>query len=307
MTNQAFLLIDGFNLLSRGYFATAYKRTEETLSKSADGRYVNGLRVFTQKLFRLFADYNITHAAIAWDVKREESIRRSYFADYKQTRSELPSPLIQQYETCMELMKTIGVPQFVLPPYEADDIIGALAFQWEQQMSGPCYMYSNDRDLLQLLSRQTSQIIAFKTGERLYGIEDFRSEYKIEPTQWPDVKALLGDPSDNIPGCAGVGAKTALPLIIAHGSIEELYEDINALEPAFKRVHKKLVHGYESVVQSKELALIIRKIPELSKVSFEALILAMKGEQVLTETSALNIRLTLPPQETTSFITHETS
>ncbi|MGM9985815.1 MAG: flap endonuclease, partial [Bacillaceae bacterium] len=93
------LLIDGFNLLSRGYFATAYGKSEEQLFQTRDGRYTNALRVFFPKMLNLIKEHHITHLAVAWDVKREESDRRQKYDFYKATRNALPDPLIQQYHT----------------------------------------------------------------------------------------------------------------------------------------------------------------------------------------------------------------
>ncbi|MDQ0206161.1 5'-3' exonuclease [Alkalicoccobacillus murimartini] len=287
---RSLLLIDGFNLLSRGYFATAYGKDEADLPKTEDGLYTNGLRVFWQKLFQLVTKHQITHLAIAWDVKREESIRRLEFPDYKATRGELPEPLIQQYQTCLTLIEELGIKELTTPPYEADDAIGAIAGIWEQEESGPCYIYSNDKDLLQLLSPQTSQIIASKKGEETYTLEHFRSEYGIEPSQWPDVKALLGDKSDNIPGCAGIGPKTGLPLIQHYGTIEGIYENIDALEPEFTRCLKKLHAGKEATHVSKQLATIICEIESLKGTQFTEYELRIDADTVATVLKPFSIR-----------------
>ncbi|MEN0643661.1 5'-3' exonuclease [Alkalicoccobacillus gibsonii] len=287
---RSLLLIDGFNLLSRGYFATAYGKEEQDLPKTEDGLYTNGLRVFWQKLFQLVTKHHITHLAVAWDVKREDSIRRQNFPDYKATRGELPSPLIQQYETCLALIEALGIKELTTPPYEADDAIGAIAGLWELEESGPCYIYSNDKDLLQLLSPQTSQIIASKKGEETYTLKHFQEEYGIEPSQWPDVKALLGDKSDNIPGCAGIGPKTGLPLIQRYGTIEGIYENIENLDPEFARCLKKLHNGKEATHVSKELATIICEIESLVGTNFEEYELNVDAETVASTLKPFSIR-----------------
>lgn len=289
---KALLLIDGFNLLSRGYFATAYGKEEADLPKTEDGLYTNGLRVFWQKLFQLISKHQISHLAIAWDVKREDSIRRINFPDYKATRGELPAALIQQYETCLTLINAFGIKELTTPPYEADDAIGAIASIWEREEQGPCYIYSNDKDLLQLLSDQTSQIIASKKGEQTYTIQHFRDEYGIEPSQWPDVKALLGDKSDNIPGCAGIGPKTGLPLIQTYGSVEGIYENIDSLDPQFARCLKKLHAGREHAHLSKELATIICEIESLAETSFAEYEIKLDSDTVSHLLKPYSIRTT---------------
>lgn len=291
MSKRTLLLIDGFNLLSRAYFATSYNRADEQL-KNSRGIYTNALRVFFQKLFQLIRQHEVTHLSILWDVTREETARRQQYPDYKATRSALPDPLLHQYESCRDIAAAGGIHQLALPPYEADDLMGALAKRWD---GNPCYIYSNDRDLLQLLSASTSQIIAGKGGERVYTIEQFRADYGIEPAQWVDVKALLGDPSDNIPGCPGIGEKSALPLIRHYGSLERLYENVDQLESPFKRHGKKLLQGKASTFVSQTLSRIEINIPELEHLSLDELKLDIAFDKMreLFDQYELNININL--------------
>ncbi|PAE90011.1 5'-3' exonuclease [Shouchella clausii] len=290
---QALLLVDGFNLLSRGYFATSYNRPIEKLERNEEGLYVNGLRVFIQKLFKLVTDYSISHCIVTWDVPREEALRRKTFPDYKLTRNELPEPLIQQYQQCVKTLSHIGVEQLKVPPYEADDIIGAISAKWEAETSGPCYIYSNDKDLFQLLTSRTTQIVAKKQTEVLLDEASFKASYGLSPTQWVDVKALVGDTSDNIPGCPGIGEKTALPLIAAYGSIESLYQQIDTIQPPLKRAQKKLLAGQASTQLSKKLSAIICDIPELRHYSINDAVLSLNRGEVDKELSRLAIRVKL--------------
>lgn len=278
MSKQSLLLIDGFNLLSRAHFATSYNRSDEQL-KNSNGIYTNALRVFYQKIFNLIREHHTTHLSILWDVKREETTRRQKYSSYKATRIELPEPLLNQYITCREISESIGIHQLSLPPYEADDLMGAFSKKWSV---GQCFIYSNDRDLLQLLSETTSQIIASKQGEYVYTRNNFQSDYGIVPEQWVDVKALLGDTSDNIPGCPGIGEKSALPLIQQYGSLERLYECIDNLEPHLTRHKKKLILGQESAFVSKDLSRIIYDIPELSGLTLDELRLNIQQEMMRT-------------------------
>lgn len=289
MENHTLLLIDGFNLLSRAFFATSYGRTDDQLSNN-NGVYTNALRVFFQKLFNLISEHNVTHLGIAWDVKREETQRRIKYDFYKGTRSELPEALIQQYETCRAFLESIGVKQIVIPPYEADDVLGTLAKRWSQ---GKCLIYSNDRDLFQLLSETTSQIIATKRGEIIYTLADFHNDYGITSKQWIDVKALLGDSSDNIPGCPGVGEKSALPLIQQYGSLERLYEQVEQLEPKFNRYKKKLIEGKGTAFISKELSEIICNIKELQELILDEFIvnISEKNLQAMLEELKINLKI----------------
>jgi len=291
MDNHTLLLIDGFNLLSRGYFATSYGRSDDQLSKTKDGVYTNALRVFIPKLFSLIREHEVSHVAITWDVKREETDRRIKYDFYKATRGELPTPLIEQFLTLKTVLEEIGIAQLEMSPYEADDLIGTLSNNWSQSIQNKCFIYSNDRDLLQLLNEHTSQIIAQKTGEIIYSIEHFNNDYGIHPKQWVDVKALLGDTSDNIPGCPGVGEKSAIPLIQQYRSVEELYENMENLDPKFNRYKKKLIAGKDSTFISKELSAITIDIPHFEDYTFEDLKLSINEDKLTNKLQDLEIRI----------------
>lgn len=291
MKQDTLLLIDGFNLLSRGYFATSYNRSEDQLTRNSKGVYTNALRVFFQKLFNLIKEHEVTHLGIAWDVKREELDRRQKYDFYKATRNELPLPLLQQYETLKVVLDIIGITQLVMPPHEADDIIGTLSSKWSNDTDNKCLIYSNDKDLYQLLNDKTTQIISQKKNEILYTIDRFIEDYEIGSHQWVDVKALLGDSSDNIPGCPGVGEKSALPLIQHYNSLEELYEQIEGLDKKFIRYKNKLIEGKESTFISKELAKICCDIEEYATLNFEELRLNMKPEKIQDSMDDLELKI----------------
>ena len=293
MSNQALLLIDGFNLLSRGYFATSYGRTDEQLQKSSKGVYTNALRIFFQKTFNLISDHNISHIAVAWDVKREDTARRQKYDFYKGTRNELPTPLIEQYEVCTDVLEAIGIKQYAIVGYEADDIIGTLSSKWCRESRGAGYIYSNDKDLFQLLSPNISQIVAKKKEELIYSLDHFQSEYGITSKQWVDVKALLGDSSDNIPGCPGIGEKSALPLIQEYGSVEAVFDQLEDINPKFNRYKKKLHDGKESTLISKELSEIICSIEEVSNLNFEDLILNICHDTLQSKLLELELKIKL--------------
>lgn len=257
------VLIDGFNLLSRAYFATAYGKEEEQLAKNDQGRYINALRVFFAKLNQLENSLEATHMSVAWDGKRADTKRNQDYNFYKAQRKDLPGPLIKQYELANEMLDQLGIHQLQVHGYEADDIIGTFT---NTAHAENIYIYSNDRDMFQLLSENTEQIFMKKKQEIQYTLSDFEREFEIVPRQWIDVKALLGDPSDNIPGCPGVGEKSALPLIKQYGSVEGLYEKLEELDPLFKRYLKKLEAGKDSVLISKELVTIERNIEEVKRI-----------------------------------------
>lgn len=285
------LLIDGFNLLSRCYFATAYGKELHQLQRNSKGLFINGLRAKVQKILQLVRIHKPTHLAIAWDVKRNETLRKQRYQEYKGTRNELPEPLIQQYETAVALFDMIGLPQFTIPKYEADDIIGTFAQKWREEKDGECMIYSNDKDLLQLLCGQTSQLIAAKKGEVKYTLSHFQAEYGIEPSQWVDVKALLGDKSDNIPGVAGVGEKAALPLIQQYGNVEGIYNQIDELDEKYKRYFKKLQLGREMAFLSKDLCQIYTDVPDIMELDLEKCRINVDRDLLIDELSKLEINV----------------
>ncbi|TLS37497.1 5'-3' exonuclease [Pseudalkalibacillus caeni] len=290
--DESLVLIDGFNLLSRCYFATAYGKTEDKISRTAEGIYNNALRVKVQKLLNLMKAFRATHFAVVWDVKRNETKRKEIYDDYKGTRGELPLPLIQQYQTATEIFQLTGIPQMTVEGYEADDVIGALSKRWSEEKNKPCIIYSNDRDLFQLLDENVSQVIAKKKqGDILYTVDHFREEFQIEPFQWIDVKALLGDKSDNIPGVPGVGEKAALPLIQDYHSINNLYDGLDELDQKFKRYKNKLAEGKEFAYLSKKLVEIERDIQEVNELDFKQISLALNRQVFIKEMDRLEITI----------------
>ncbi|WP_280770974.1 5'-3' exonuclease [Salipaludibacillus daqingensis] len=291
MNDQTLLLIDGFNLLSRGYFATAYGKSDEQLSKNEKGQYINATRVFFQKLFQLTRNYDVTHISVAWDGKREDTTRNQNYSFYKAQRNDLPKPLIEQYHLTVELLDKLDVHQIAVPGFEADDIIGAFSTSWHENETGQTYIYSNDRDLFQLLNATTSQVLSKKKQEIVYSSDSFQKEFDIHPSQWVDVKALLGDSSDNIPGCPGVGEKSALPLIRQYGNLKQVFKNIEELDPAFNRYKKKLREGEESTWISRELSEIITDIDEVSATDTNALKISWEEEFVLREMNENGIRV----------------
>ncbi|UOF92467.1 flap endonuclease [Fodinisporobacter ferrooxydans] len=284
MKQKTLLLIDGFNLLSRCYFATSYGRDVSQLPRNNSGLYINALTVMFRKIFSLLHTYAPSHMAVCWDVKRNETKRKELFDLYKGTRTDLPEPLIEQFLTSQKLLDAIGIFHLSIDTYEADDIIGAIASRWSTETNEKCFIYSNDRDLLQLLDDNVSQIIAGSgRNDIVFTVNHFQEKYGILPPQWIDVKALLGDKSDNIPGVAGVGEKAAIPLIKAHKNIHGIYNNIENLDKQFLRYKKKLIDGKEMAFLSRQLAEIITEIPQISELDFHALELSLNTEKISEE------------------------
>lgn len=254
---EIFLILDGSNILNRAFFATAYHGTEN-LMRTSEGLYTNAVYGFVEMLSRFLKQYKPTHLAVAWDVSRESTFRRTIYPDYKANRFETDPILKEQFTTVKELLDLMNVAQIQVEGYEADDVIGTLSRKWSKQKKGKCLLASNDRDLLQLLDEQTVQLIKGKSGEREYTLSDFQKDFGILPSQWPCVKGLLGDEGDNLPGCKGVGKAAAAPIIRQYGSLERVFENLEHLgQTNFKRYVKKLQEGKEDALLTKELAAIV--------------------------------------------------
>lgn len=237
------MLVDGFNLLSRYYFATERRRaldpdvTVKGLLRKVDG-WTN----------------DFSHIAFFWDGPRESTHRFAIFPEYKATRTGLPEPLFDDYVKLRAALTERGIFQSELAGYEADDLMGAVATHFP----GQSYLYSSDRDLHQLLSDSVFQIVPKKGEEVLMNGTLFESLYGIKPLQFVDVKALQGDASDNIPGVRGIGPKTATILVQSYDTVEVLFDRLkhDQLLEAHRKFSKKL-DGQEGVAKlSKQLSLI---------------------------------------------------
>ena len=237
------ILVDGFNLLSRYYFATERRRaldpdvTVKGLLKKVDS-WVN----------------DFSHIAFFWDGPRETTHRYALYPEYKATRTGLPEPLFEDYIRLRAALSERGIFQSELKGYEADDLMGAVATAFP----GESYLYSSDRDLLQLLSPNVFQIMPKKGEEQLIHESLFESTYGVKPGQFVDVKALQGDSSDNIPGVRGIGPKSATILIQHYDTVETLYVHVqnDTLLDPHKKFGKKLDGNEEVAILSKKLSRI---------------------------------------------------
>lgn len=272
---EKMILIDGSNLLHRGYFATQVLQAE-------NGLYTNAVFVLTRSILSLIKDYKPSHIAVCWDKSSKTTFRKKLFPDYKAHRTEKDPELQQQFGTAMKLLQQMEIKQFAQDEYEADDLIGTFAAKWTKEKSGDCYMVSNDQDLYQLLNDKVCQLKHEKNNEKTIRLKDFKTSYQITPKQWIDVKALLGDNSDNIPGVKGVGDKAALPLIRQYGNIETLYDHVSELSTGdFKRYYKALIENKEAAFLSKKLATIVTDVPLINAVNLDELKVCVNQKKML--------------------------
>lgn len=254
MADSHVLVIDGSSLLVRAFFATA--NTGRPM-QTKNGLYTNAVNGFLHMLLNACDSMNPTHLFVAWDVSRD-TFRREIYPAYKGTRGELPDELHPQFDLATEVLDHLGVAQQADPQYEADDLIGSLARKAEAT-GHRVTILTGDRDALQLVSDDVTVAI-MKKGIReleLYSPARLQEEWGILAEQIIDLKALMGDASDNIPGVPGIGEKTALKLLAEHASIEALYDNLPQVKG---KVRDRLEVNRELAYLSKQLATIVTDV-----------------------------------------------
>lgn len=250
-TMDKLILIDGNNVIYRAFFAMP------PLTNTA-GQQTNAVYGFTTMLLRLIEEHKPTHMIVAFDAGKV-TFRHEGYQDYKGGRQKTPPELSEQFPLLKELLSNLGIPQFEIGNYEADDIIGTISRQADEA-GRQVMIVSGDKDMLQLASEHTTVALIRKgvTEVELYGPEQIREKYDLTPEQIIDLKGLMGDASDNIPGVPGVGEKTALKLLHQFGSVEGVLAGTGELKGKMK---EKLETHAEDAIMSKKLATIYREVP----------------------------------------------
>ncbi len=247
------LVIDGNSIINRAFYGVRPLTTRQGKPTNAIFGMVN---IISRQLEALKPDY----AAVAFDLKAP-TFRHKLYDTYKAGRRETPPELLSQFPDAKECLTDMGVHVLELAGYEADDIQGTVAAMAKALPDAHAYILSGDRDLYQLIDDDTTVLYAGNTDTVPYDREKFSEKYPgITPEQFVDLKALMGDSSDNIPGVAGVGEKTALKLIGTFGSLDSVYENIDSPEIA-KGVREKLLRSKEDAYLSRKLATILREVP----------------------------------------------
>lgn len=264
------LILDSNSILNRAYYGIRF------LSAS-DGTPTNAIYGFLNILFKLINEEKPDFVCGAFDLKAP-TFRHKMYGEYKAGRKPMPDDLKVQMPYAREILTAMGVPVLEIEGYEADDIIGTVSAICDKE-NIKCLIATGDKDDLQLVSDNTNVILTVsrmgKSETVCYGIKEVKEKYNVTPTEFIDVKALMGDPSDNIPGVAGIGEKTATKLIADHHSIEALYENIENSGVKGATL-QKLKDGEESARLSKELATICRSVP----IEFDVQGCAFKEEEL---------------------------
>jgi DNA polymerase-1 len=252
MDTKNFVIIDGSSLLHRAFYALPLLSTKK-------GIYTNGVYGFLTMLYKIQEDYTPAYICVAFD-KKGPTFRHKEYKEYKGTRQETPSELAQQFPIIREILDAMNITILEMQEYEADDIAGTLAKMGEQK-DLDVILVTGDRDYLQLASDKTKVLITRKgiTELEIFDREKIISEYGIEPKQFIDLKGLMGDKSDNIPGVPGIGEKTGLKLIREYGCIENVYKDIDNVSG--KKLKENLIENESIAYISKRLGQIITTVP----------------------------------------------
>lgn len=249
------LVIDGNSILSRAFYGIRPLTTKE-------GLHTNGIYGFMNILTKLIDEIKPDSCAVAFDLPKP-TFRHKQFEGYKAGRKPMPDELREQVPVLKELLDKYGISRLEAEGFEADDILGTLANTCKNN-GDECYIATGDRDSLQLVSNSTSVLLATTKAGRpetnVYDPQKIQEVYQIEPLALIEVKALMGDASDRIPGVAGIGEKTALSLIQKYKTVNEIYTNIDTLDIR-DSVRKKLVDGKDSAMMSLDLARIHTDAP----------------------------------------------
>ena len=244
---EKFLLVDGNSLLFRAYYATAFGKILQT----SYGKYTNAVVAFNNMMTNVLTDIKPDHLLIAFDTK-DKTFRHDMFDDYKGHRSKAPEELVEQFETVRELIDAANIPRLEISGYEADDIIGSFA---KQHPDKEMIILTSDRDMLQLVDDNITLLLMRKGVSDILKItpKNFEENYQIRPDQVVDLKAMMGDSADNIPGIPGIGEKTGLKLIHKYDTLENMLDNIDELKGKQK---ENVENNIEIAKLSKVLATI---------------------------------------------------
>lgn len=267
------VIIDGSSLLYRAFYALP------PLSKN--GVYTNAVFGFLRMLLSIYRTLDPEYMAVSFD-KSRETFRTKMYSGYKATRKSAPDELVPQFALIKEVLRVMGVAVYEPEGYEGDDVLGTLSRRYEDSL--PVYIVTGDRDALQLSDEHVTVLLTRKGISQMDAMtpEAVMEKYQITPSQVIDMKALMGDASDNIPGVRGVGEKTALKLIARYKTLDGIYDHLDEIKGA---LHKKLEADKEAAYLSYDLATIRRDIP------LESTLDEMKQPVHLDEMNALFRRL----------------
>ncbi|TKD67896.1 DNA polymerase I [Pseudalkalibacillus hwajinpoensis] len=246
------VLIDGNSIAYRAFFALPLLNNDK-------GVYTNAVLGFTTMLLKIIENESPTHMLVAFDAGKT-TFRHKTYTEYKGGRQKTPSELSEQFPVIREVLDVFDIKRYEIKDYEADDIIGTVSLLADKE-DWDVKIYSGDKDLLQLVSKNVHVALTRKgiTDIDTYDPAFLNEKYGLTPDQIIDMKALMGDNSDNIPGVPGVGEKTALKLLKQFGTVEAVYESLD--EVSGKKLKEKLEENQDKAMMSKELVTIFKETP----------------------------------------------
>jgi DNA polymerase-1 len=254
MNKKKFVIIDAMALTYKAYFA--FINRPLVTSKGEPTSAVFG---FVNQLIKILGDNKPDYVAVAFDSK-EKTHRHDKYPNYKSSRAAMPEDMIPQLDRIKQIIGLLNIPIYILPKYEADDIIGA-AVKKATEIGLESFVFTPDKDLNQLVTDNVKIVRPGKTTDEIvvFDVKKVNEEFGFEPMQMIDYLALIGDTSDDIPGVAGIGPKSAIPLIQKYHSVENIYKHIDEIEK--EGIKKKLIEGKENAIISKDLATIDCNVP----------------------------------------------
>ncbi len=292
---QLLVLLDGHGIIHRSYHAMK----EQPLTVRRTGEVISAVYGFANTLLSVLQELKPTHVAVAMD-KGRATFRHRLDPQYKAHRVAMPDELRDQIARCRQIIEAFGIPIYEYEGYEADDILGTLARQ-ASAMGLETYLVSLDSDIAQLVG-DGIRLWLYRPYQRdsvVYASpEDVRRRYGVLPHQLPDLKALKGDPTDNIPGVPGVGEKTAVRLLQQFGSIEAIYEKLSQVEPP--KLREALRQHEEQVRRAKLLATIVTDAPvalDLEAADFRAHYRRQRVLEIFRELEFRSLVPRLPPEQ----------
>ncbi|MCK9495936.1 MAG: DNA polymerase I [Dehalococcoidia bacterium] len=250
------VILDSHGIIFRSYYAL-----RDILPPTRTQEPISAVYGYANSLLTVFKELKPTHVIAAWDAS-SSTFRKEKDERYKATRDATPDDLAPQFGRIREILDAFRIPLVEKPGYEADDILGTLAEQAFEQ-GVPVIIVTLDNDMIQLV-RPGVNVYMYRPYQKdyiMYDLDEVRSRFGFEPVQMVEYKALVGDTSDNIPGVKGIGEKGAKALIDQYGTLEVMIEHLAEVEP--KRTRTALENGVDDAILSKELATIIREVPEI--------------------------------------------
>ena len=247
------VLVDGNNLLFRSYYATLYTGN---IMRNKDGFPTNGVYGFVNMINKIVNDEKPEYMMVAFDIGK--TFRHEKYERYKDGRKETPDDLKVQFPIAKKILAAMGIKYLECAGYEADDIIGTVSMWCEKDPEYEALIVSSDKDLLQLISDETMVKLLKTKDYIMMDRKTFNETYGFEPIHMIDLKALMGDASDNIPGVRGIGEKGAIKLVSEYTTIENIYANINNIKGA---TQTKLIEGKDDAYYSKDLVTIYREVP----------------------------------------------